>query len=177
MFFVNEPKVKCIHLVDPSVKVIETLQNKIIDAYISKQDLINVHRKKGQEIILDSHSKIVFVAGMGGKEILEIMGNLLPQFTREDRLVISPHRYILELRSILKDGPWRLIEEKLVKEDGQFYQIFCLGLEGKAVSLYGDSIWTGPVGTEYRQNQLNVFSQHKDGTSKAYVSYLNGLNC
>ena len=57
--------------------------------------------KKGQDVILGPNSKTVFIAGMGGKEIGEIIQNLIPQLTPADRLVISPHRNILELRQYL----------------------------------------------------------------------------
>jgi tRNA A22 N-methylase len=165
-------------LVDPSLEVIKSLNNKLIDSYITKRELIKIHYKKGQDVVLDFETKAVFIAGMGGKEIQKIMKSLLSQLTPADRIVISPHRNILELRKYLNASQFKLIDEVTLFEDGQYYQVLCLetapGLP--QVSLYGDKVWQGLVGEEYRQHQIRAFSLHQDEASKAFVAYLGQLS-
>ena len=176
--FLQYPAITKIHLVDPSIDVIRTLHNKLIDSYITKQPLIEIQHKKGQDVILNPEPKVIFIAGMGGREIQEIIKNLLPQLTPFDRLVISPHRNILELRQFLQVSALRLVDEVAIQEDGQFYQILCLetSVQFPAVSLYGEKIWQGPVGEQYRQHQIRSIGLHQDQASKAYVSYLKLLS-
>jgi tRNA A22 N-methylase len=115
---------------------------------------------------------------MGGKEIGEIITNLLPQLSPEDRLVISPHRNILELRKQLHLTDLKLVDEIVLKEDGQFYQIICLSksAKGPQVSLYGTKIWEGGIGEDYRQHQIGTFSNHQDKASRDFVAHLKQLS-
>lgn len=169
------PTVEAIHLVDPSIEVINELRNKLKDSYITKP--VFIHHKSGQEIKPESHSHHFFIAGMGGKEILSIIESLLPHLDSSSLITISPHRKILELRKSLNGMPVTLLEEFLVKEDGQYYQVLTLRPEagGKKVSLYGEEIWTGEWGTEYRDHQFNHFSLHRDEASRAFVTFLKSL--
>ena len=130
--------------------------------------------KKGQDVILGPNSKTVFIAGMGGKEIGEIIQNLIPQLTPADRLVISPHRNILELRQYLNTTELGLVNEVVIKDEGQFYQILCLikSPEYPRVPIYGTNMWQDAVGGEYRGHQLRTFGIHQDELSKAYIAYL-----
>ena len=159
---------------DPSQDVINVLNKKLVDSYITKKGLIKVHLKRGQDIKLGPHSKTVFIAGMGGKEIGEIIQNLLPQLTAADRLVISPHRNILELRQYLNTTELGLINEVVIKEEGQFYQILCLvkSSDYPSVPLFGTKLWQDAMGAEYRRHQLRTFGIHQDELSKAYTAYL-----
>lgn len=168
--------VDSIHLVDPSRSVIETLINKLKDAYITKEKVF-ITESEGQKLTIDCHSNCIFIAGMGGKEIGEIILHLLPQLDSSSRIVISPHRRILELRLLLKELPLSLIEETVVMDEGHFYQILCLSPEkGPKVSHYGESLWASETGESYRQHQIKYFTPHQDLASQSYVSYLKGLN-
>ncbi len=115
---------------------------------------------------------------MGGKEIQEIIKHLMPQLSEADRLVISPHRNILELRQFLNTSELGLVEEICLKDDGQYYQIMCLARTPKLakVSLYGSQLWKGVVGVEHRKHQLRAFSSHQDPISKAYSAHLKQLS-
>lgn len=168
--------VDSIHLVDPSKPVIDALVSKLKDSYITKGKVFITH-KEGQSLNIDSLSNCIFIAGMGGKEIGIIISHLLPQLDPSSRIVISPHRKILELRTLLNKLPLSLIEEKVMMEDDQYYQILCLspGNSGQKVSLYGEEMWTSETGEKYRDHQIQFFTPHQDLASQGYVSYLSGL--
>ena len=176
--FLQNESVTRIHLVDPSVDVIRSLNKKLIDSYITKKHLIRILHAKGQDLILGQEPKLVFIAGMGGKEIQEIIKCLLPQLNIADRLVISPHRNILELRKYLHSSPLKLADEMSVFEDGQFYQVLCLQTSPELpnVSLFGEKVWQGLYGEEYRQHQLRSFNLHQDDAAMAFVAYLRQLS-
>lgn len=175
--FAKDSEVKEIHLVDPSPDVIRVLHNKLIDSYITIPDSIKIHKQRGQEVTLNSSSKTIFIAGMGGKEIAEIIQHLIPQMTEHDRLVISPHRTILELRATLHKSELGLVSEISLKEDGQFYQILCLEKNSNLpkANLYGENVWKGVVGEEYRNHMIRAYEFHQDPLSRAFLTYLRGL--
>lgn len=169
--------VKQIHLVDPSLPVINVLKNTI-DSYITIPDLIiSIHHSRGQDIQLSTQNNLIFIAGMGGKEIQEILHSLIPQLSTQDRVVISPHRKILELRSYLNSSALKLEREFSLEENEQFYQAMILTKKAhfSEVSLYGEEIWTGEVGRKYRIQQLTAMKSHQDEASQAYWRYLNSL--
>lgn len=176
--FIHEEKIEEIHLVDPSLDVIQVLKTKLIDSHIPQKDLIHVHHKKGQDLILREECKTIFIAGMGGKEILEILDALIPQLTEADRVVISPHRNILELRKFLNTSPLRLWDECSLKEGTQFYQILCLIKSSKLPSVhpFGEKIWEGEMGEEYRKHQAASFSVHQTPLAQEFVAYLRQVN-
>jgi tRNA (adenine22-N1)-methyltransferase len=165
--------VKSVNLVDASAAVVDTLLKKYKDSYITETAL-NILHSEGQKLNLVQDSNCIFIAGMGGKEIGEIILNLLPQLNQSSRIVISPHRKILELRCLLKELPVTLYRETLVFEDGQYYQILALtpGSKGPKVSSYGEQIWEGDVGELYLEQQLKHFSTHRDARSVGYCDYL-----
>lgn len=169
--------VESIHLVDPSAPVIDVLHKKLKDSYISIAKVF-IHLNRGQDINPISDSNCIFIAGMGGKEIGEIIESLLPRLTLKDRVVISPHRKILELRRLLNSLPIALEGEFVLKEDDQYYQVLKLIPHGnsKKVPLYGDDIWNSETGREYLTHQIKAFSAHQDGLSQGYVEYLKQLN-
>ncbi|WP_408096463.1 tRNA (adenine(22)-N(1))-methyltransferase TrmK [Peredibacter sp. HCB2-198] len=175
--FLNHEHVKAVHLVDPSDLVIKTLKDKFKATYISSPKLF-IHHQPGQAVKLDPNSNCIFIAGMGGKEIGEIIQNLIPQLTSNDRLVISPHRKILELRVLLHSMNLDLLHEEVLKEDGQYYQIMVLAKSEKSglIPLYGEKLWTSETGREYRIHQLKHFDLHQDVASRQYISFLKSLN-
>lgn len=174
--FVGLPGIEGIHLVDPSIKVIETLNSNLKASYISQSN-IKIHHGEGQKILIDQQNNLIFIAGMGGREIGEIITHLLPQLDSTSRIVISPHRKILELRSTLHELPLELLSEEVLFEEGQYYQILNLRVnpKGPRVSLYGDKLWESDTGQKYKMHQINAFSFHKDLASQSYVKELQKL--
>jgi tRNA A22 N-methylase len=168
--------VQAIHLVDPSAKVMHKLRQKV-DSYITEgHHKIHLYHQHGQDTHLDLLPKCIFIAGMGGAEILAILGQLEPQLSAADQIVISPHRKILELRAALNASQLRLEREEVVEEGGLFYEI--IGLRKKpelpALSRYGEATWEGETGRRYREHVLAIFSAHQDPASKEFIEWLSG---
>jgi tRNA A22 N-methylase len=176
--FCEREEVREIHFVDPSGPVIESLNVNLIDSHISRKDLIlETHQITGQKLQLSPLSKCIFIAGMGGKEIGEILLKLTPQLSSIDRVVISPHRKILELRRSLQDSPFGLVTELVMREENQFYLIMVLEKRRDLprISRYGTYLWQTPDGKEYLNKEVNHFGLHQDDLSKGYIEYLQSV--
>ncbi|MFL5784454.1 MAG: tRNA (adenine(22)-N(1))-methyltransferase TrmK [Bacteriovoracaceae bacterium] len=174
--FLNEKEVKAIHLVDPSLPVIDKLRF-LIDSYITDPLLkIQIHHENGQDVMMSNEKKLVLIAGMGGKEIESILESLKKKLTPEDDVVISPHRDILQLRKWLHHSVFSLGNESLVWDEGRYYQVISLNLRGnEKVHPFGREIFGDDRGEEYRIQQLRTFSAHKDVRSLEYADYLKTL--
>jgi tRNA A22 N-methylase len=172
------PLIKEIHLVDPSGHVMKSLKEKLKDAYITKTPQIHLHQKKGQEIKLNQKSKTIFIAGMGGREIHEILGALENQVTSLDRIIISPHRWVFELRKELSTSDFRLFDETIAFESGHFYQILCLikTPELAPVHPFGNKLWSSPNGRSYRDHLIKGLYHHRDALSRDLVDFLRHLS-
>ena len=178
--FQNIETVKEIYLVDPSELVIKDLQLKLIDSHIPVRDILlklHVLHQTGQSLKLSPFSKCIFIAGMGGKEIGEILSHLISQISEKDRIVISPHRKILELRQHLSSMPLGLKEEAVIEENDQFYQIMVLEKcsDLPKTSLYGTDLWHGRTGLRYLEREKRNFMIHQDEISRRYVQYLEDI--
>ena len=168
--------VDSIHLVDPSKPVIDKLLKSNIDSYITIPKVFITHAT-GQSLIIPERNNLIFIAGMGGKEIAEIIEHLLPQLDNSSKIVISPHRKILELRSTLNKLNLVLDDELVLIEGGQYYQILSLvpGI-GPKVPLYGEKLWDSEEGKLYCAHQLKHFATHQDPVSKGYWNFLKQRN-
>lgn len=173
--YIETESVQKIHLVDASLAVIEELKKRTKDSYITKVSL-EILNKNGQKLILNSSSNCIFLAGMGGREIGEIILNLLPQLDYSSQIVISPHRKILELRALLHSLDVSLEDECLVYENDKFYQILRLRPKARVkVPIFGTKIWQGEIGKRYLDEQLRFFRNHRDPLSQRYVAFLESL--
>ncbi len=159
-----------IHLVDPAAPVIKKLKEKINHSYIP---MIQIFHQEGQEIKLNPESShFIFIAGMGGLEIIDILRRVLPQLRLGDELLISPHNKVLDVRSYLGELAPLLLNEGVLSEGGIWYPYFHLGHGGRVISQYGDQIFEGESGRGYREHLLEKLSRHRDEESLRYLNFL-----
>lgn len=172
--FRDHPEVSEIHLVDSSLKVINSLTKKIKDSYITKPS-IHIHNMEGEKLNINQKNAIVFVAGMGGRSILDILVHLSKNALPDIKFVVSPHRNILELRNYLAHSTFICLGEDFVQENNKYYQVICFAFgKGKKVHPFGSpEIWKNHP--EYLLQQVDNFSRHRDPVSLDYVSYLKTL--
>lgn len=168
--FVNHPAAPQIHLVDPALAVIKNLKKKIKDSDIPRAQIFH---QKGQEVLLDpTSSHFIFIAGMGGYEIISILEKIFPQLTDDDQMLISPHTKVLEVREFLqRQGPC-LQKEGVIYDSGIWYPHFLLSKKGRVVSSFGDELFQGENGKQYRQFLLEKLTRHRDERSLAYLNFL-----
>lgn len=174
--FLQREGVETVSLVDASPLVIEALRTQYKDSYISKAAL-NIVCAQGQNLNIPHSANCIFIAGMGGKEIFQIISNLLKMLDETSVIVISPHRWNRELRRELRELPLSLKKEEVIFEHDRFYEIMTLipGRVEKRVSLFGEEMWKGEVGQMYKAHQLEALKHHKDEASLKYLDYLKML--
>jgi tRNA A22 N-methylase len=115
---------------------------------------------------------------MGGKEIGEILEVHHSQLDWSSRIIISPHKNILELRKKLAQLNYGVETEEIIKDQGRFYQVLVLSQNSELplISPYGNRLWDHPLGREYRERELAHFSSHRDASSKEYCRFLEQLS-
>lgn len=86
-------------------------------------DRIEVRRGDGLQPLLPGEVDLVVVAGMGGNTIRQILATGAGVLAAVKRLVLQPMTDAGDLRRWLVENGWRLVDEKLVEEDGRLYVI------------------------------------------------------
>jgi tRNA (adenine22-N1)-methyltransferase len=175
--FKTNPKVKDIYLIDPNPYSVDLIKNSI-DSYITEPILIHPLKISGEETKIISANSLIFIAGMGGKNIVEILSSWSEEnFKNCSQIVLSPHRYILELREFLIKNGFSLIKEAVFFENDQFYEMVSVtkGSAGGEISLYGDQMWQSEIGANYLEHRLKHLSHHREPRYLDYLKHLKGL--
>jgi tRNA (adenine22-N1)-methyltransferase len=173
--FTQYSEVETIHLVDPALPVIEALSLKFKDSYISIGKDIEILHSKGQDLkIKVPNQNGLYIAGMGGREIKEILESLDSQLGEQDRIFVSPHRHVLELRAYLQHTNFRLIEEGVIFEARHYYPYLYLSKDPAhdEITPYGDALWKSDEGKRYLKYLVGHMSCHKDQASLEYLAFL-----
>ena len=176
--FKSNPKVKGIYLIDPNPYSVDII-SKTLDADITEPSFIYPMKINGEETKISDPNSLVFIAGMGGKTII----NILKSWPSENllncsQIVLSPHRNLLELRSYLHQENFKLVGERVLTENNQFYEVLSVTKSknnGPRVSLYGEELWERPGSANYLKHQLGYLEYHRDSQSLAYLNYLKQL--
>lgn len=164
---------KRVHFVDPAPMVVERLK-KFLSTDIPRLVPFEIHQKRADEINVCKGENTFLMAGFGGQGMLQGLRHL--KNVSHSRIVLSPHRDQLKVRSYLHSENWGLEHEEILSEDGQFYQILVLAKEvKKRVSLYGEEQWGSPDGKGYLNHLLDKLPQHQNPQDQGYLNYLRTL--
>lgn len=100
---------------------------------------------------------VIVIAGLGAGTIQTI---LQPQYLKPGiRLILSPHKDVVDLRKDLSNKPIRIQRERMVYEQGHYYPILDCIVEKEPSSLKEQEIYMG----------VNVL---KDETYRDYIHFL-----
>ncbi|MFY7993814.1 MAG: tRNA (adenine(22)-N(1))-methyltransferase TrmK [Bacteriovoracaceae bacterium] len=153
--------------------------SKTIDADITEPPYIFTLKINGQKAKIKKTNSLIFIAGMGGKTIIDILKNWSEEnLLNCSQIVLSPHRNLLELRAYLHHENFILVGERVLSENNQFYEVFSVTKSkniGPRVSLYGEELWERPESANYLKHQLGYLEYHRDCQSLAYLNYLKRL--
>lgn len=107
----------------------------------------------------------VIIAGMGGLLITNILENSKSIFKSIDKLIFQPMIASNELRKYLYDNNYKIIDEKLVREDNRFYEII---VAVKGIEEINDNIYfeIGKRLIEKRDPLLKAYLEKKINKSK-----------
>lgn len=87
------------------------------------QDTISVRKGDGLAVLNPGEVDVITVSGMGGGTIKEILAAGEAKLTGVSRLVLSPQGDGDTLRRWLLERGWKIVEEDMLVEDEQIYEI------------------------------------------------------
>lgn len=160
-----------VHFVDQVKSITHQLQHRL-----DKKDYTNysIHCQDAAFIHLDNNkTHIIVIAGVGGELTIKIIQNILKNnpHCNQDNLFfqLCPNYYIYDVRSLLHDHQFIIIDEMLILERKHHYEIMLCGKHylfdaGNIISKTGD-FWH-PF-TDNTQKYLNKLLHHYKKKSKA----------
>jgi tRNA (adenine22-N1)-methyltransferase len=163
-----------VFLIDQSLAVYNNLVSKLKIQPLIIQNKCHALHDKAQNIHFMDGS-IIYLAGVGGNLIYEVLSIIEKQKLLDVDIVICPHQDVFALREKLSKSAWKASHDILLEEDGQFYHILKLSLSyGSTVSRFGD-FWNEPSSRRYEAHIRQHFKSHRDPVSQDLIAYLNTL--
>ena len=84
---------------------------------------ISVRLGNGLDVLSPDEVDVVVIAGMGGKNIVEILNNRCDVTSSLKRLILQPMVTAASVRRWLHANGWCIIDEMLVLDEGKLYEI------------------------------------------------------
>ncbi|MCG0278805.1 MAG: class I SAM-dependent methyltransferase [Thermanaeromonas sp.] len=134
--------------------------------------LIDIRLGWGLKPLQPGEVKIITITGLGGRTIQDILSTSPEILENIEYLVLQPQGWEAQLRRWLARSGWRLGQEELVYEKGQYYLIYAW--ERGANPPYGDWEWEfGPLLLKRRHPLLAGYLRRKleklDGIQEGLV--------
>ncbi|MCR5670521.1 MAG: class I SAM-dependent methyltransferase [Butyrivibrio sp.] len=98
------------------------------------KDKIETRLSDGIEKLQPGEADAIVVAGMGGMLMMEILEKRDLQELGIKRAVLQPQSDICRFRQYLRDKGYRILDEKIVYEDGKYYFPMLVDTEGAKAS-------------------------------------------
>lgn len=94
---------------------------------------------------LNSDVDCVCIAGMGGLLIVKILTEGFNNLNNVQKIIIEANRDNYEVRKFMILHNFDIIEEKIVKEDGVFYEIDVFSPSVRDLNYNDDQLYFGPI--------------------------------
>lgn len=91
--------------------------------HYSVGEFVETRLSDGLEKIEENEVDTVIIAGMGGILIERILGNGRDVVKTVDKLILSPHSDVELIRRKIHGLNFKIVDEKLIKEEGKYYNI------------------------------------------------------
>lgn len=88
-------------------------------------DNISIRLSDGLAGLFPMEAETIIICGMGGRLIQSILENGRDKYDSHTQLILSPQSELREFRQYLYSFGYSVKKEAMLKEEGQFYFIFC----------------------------------------------------
>lgn len=85
--------------------------------------MVEVRKGDGLDVIEHGEVDVICIAGMGGKLIVQILDRGRSKLENVQRLIIQPNVAAHQVREWFLNNNWELKEERMVEEEGMYYEI------------------------------------------------------
>jgi len=139
-------KANIVHFVDVVPGLIKTVEQGLLTHYKGDNADWQVHCLDVACLPLAKYEKgkqLIIIAGVGGELMIELLRGLLDSGVSENsEFLLSPVHHNYQVREMLIENGFSLVEEKLVFENKRGYEILHLSLDGvERLSTVGSSMW------------------------------------
>lgn len=93
---------------------------------------------------LESDVNCLAIAGMGAELIIDILNAHLDNVRNMQEIIVQANTSVYKLRQFLSDNSFLIIDEKIVKEFGKYYEIIKF-IPHSGKKLTDEDIWLGPL--------------------------------
>ena len=126
-----------------------------------------------------NQTHLVIIAGVGGDLLLKLVQDILKKHPKNTKIdfILCPVRQLHKVRFGLSELNLRLIDEQLIKEFAQYYEVLHVSnhKEGKDISLIGECMWNlnRPTDQEYLAKNLKHYGNMCKQVEQEGVKSLN----
>lgn len=163
-----------VHFVDRVSSIIDKLVKEL-----KTTDIPNTHYKVQYHNILrmkDQFDKkdLIILSGIGGY-LIEQMLTKLHHVNFKGEILICAHQNVLELRKYLSLTPHTMLDEKLIKENGKFYELILLKIGStdskQQVQAIGSKMWSSyhEIHDDYIQERLSFLKKKLSYSDDEYL--------
>lgn len=157
-----------IHFVDINSTIIEKLTRKLSQSEYSNWQCYS--NDMSRITLQPCQTHLIILAGIGGQLMQQILEGLLENIQKthlenEVEFLLAPIHHRYQLRSWLKKQNFSLLSEKLIEDNGRYYEVLHVSLTGKnLISLVGDELWRNP--TDVHRAYLKRLIAHYERLNK-----------
>ncbi len=106
---------------DLSQGPLQVARNNIINAGFD--EVCSLRQGDGLTPLSPGEAEVIVIAGMGGNMIIKILSENPHIAKAAEYLVLQPMQQKRELRQFLNNNSYKILSERVVREDGKYYEI------------------------------------------------------
>ncbi|MCL2817758.1 MAG: class I SAM-dependent methyltransferase [Clostridiales bacterium] len=102
--------------------------------FLCLESAVELRLGVGLRVLEPGEAATVFLSGLGGRNIMDILEASPAVWASAERLVLQPQKEAPALRRFFSKNGWRIVEEEIVREGGFFYEIMAAEKGEQALS-------------------------------------------
>ncbi len=174
----SEARIERAIVTDIAMAPLEVGRKNVIEA--GYDHLCSFRLGDGLEPLKVGEASCIVIAGMGGNMINKILSDFPDKAKMADYLILQPMQHRAELREFLNKNSYKIIEERVVSDNGKYYEIIkaCEGSQRKfskpeleiGYAMKRDIVFKEFL--EHKKKQINLIIE---GRSKSEAHFDNSV--